>query len=405
MKTLFRRIHLYLAFGAGLVIMTTCFTGAVLVFEEELQHLFHKERYFVQPGLAARPIEEIISSLEKKEPAALINVLKIYTDSSRTIEVSYTLIKDEGIKTGQSSQLKVVPSKIKQGAKDNIRLIAFVNPYTTEVIEIYNHRDSFFSTMMSLHRRLLGGDTGKLIVGICTLIFLFILFTGIILWWPKNRNILEQRLKMKWKGGWKRVNHDLHIVFGFYSALFLFILAFTGLGWSFAWFNKGIYKVTNSSMQQPKPPAVVSLPNAQTLSFDEVLQCIKSKVNSVKYYNISAPKDSISPYTISVLPFKASHESAVDFYYVNRYEPVIMQYLQYGDRNLGQRVRTIFKPIHTAAIWGTPSKIIGLIVCILGVIFPVTGYIMWWQRINKASNRKVKQNNASNKLHEKTKAC
>lgn len=385
--------------------MTTCFTGAVLVFEEELQHLFHKERYFVQPGSVARPIEEIISSLQKKEPAALINGLKIYTDSSRTIEVSYTLIKNEDRKRAQSGLLKAAPVKIKPGAKDNGRLIAFVNPYTTEIIELYSHRDSFFFTMMSLHRWLLSGDTGKLIVGLCTLIFLFILITGIILWWPKNRTILEQRLKMKWKGGWKRVNHDLHIVFGFYSAIFLFIFAFTGLAWSFAWFNKGIYKVTNSSMQQLKPPVVVFLPNTRTLSFDEVFQCIKAKVNSVKYYSITAPKDTITPYTISVLPYKASHESAIDLYYVNSYEPVIMQYQQYGDRNLGQRVRSVFKPIHTAAIWGTPSKIIGLIVCILGVIFPATGYIMWWQRTNKASKRKVKQTNASNKFLEKTKAC
>jgi uncharacterized iron-regulated membrane protein len=30
--------------------MTTCFTGAMLVFEDELQHLNNKERYFVTPG-------------------------------------------------------------------------------------------------------------------------------------------------------------------------------------------------------------------------------------------------------------------------------------------------------------------------------------------------------------------
>jgi len=99
--------------------------------------------------------------------------------------------------------------------------------------------------MLSLHRWLLGGDTGKLIVGICTLLFLFILITGIILWWPKTKNILLHRLKIKSNGGWKRLNHDLHIVLGFYCAIFLFLFAFTGLAGSFSWFNKGIYKATN----------------------------------------------------------------------------------------------------------------------------------------------------------------
>ncbi|WP_332735427.1 PepSY-associated TM helix domain-containing protein [Flavihumibacter sp.] len=48
MKIFFRRIHLYLSMAAGLIIMVTCFTGAVLVFEKELQQFFHRERYFVE---------------------------------------------------------------------------------------------------------------------------------------------------------------------------------------------------------------------------------------------------------------------------------------------------------------------------------------------------------------------
>jgi uncharacterized iron-regulated membrane protein len=44
MKKWFRRIHLYLGLSSGLVIMVSCLTGAMLVFEEEMQHAFHRER-------------------------------------------------------------------------------------------------------------------------------------------------------------------------------------------------------------------------------------------------------------------------------------------------------------------------------------------------------------------------
>ena len=47
MKVLFRRIHLYLALAAGLVFFVQCLTGTVLVFEEEITHLLHPERYTV----------------------------------------------------------------------------------------------------------------------------------------------------------------------------------------------------------------------------------------------------------------------------------------------------------------------------------------------------------------------
>lgn len=373
---------------AGLVIMTTCFTGAVLVFEEELQHLFNKERYYVQAGPAARPLEDMVLSVQNKVPGAVVNGIRIYTDSSRTFELSYSLKKKEGNPGAAAGLLKAKDTKIKPGAKENTRLVAFVNPYTAEVIELYNHRHTFFYSMMSLHRWLLGGDTGKMIVGVCTLIFLFILITGIILWWPKTGNILKQRLKIKWESGWKRLNHDLHIVLGFYSALFLFIFSFTGLAWSFAWFNKGIYTVTNSSMEPVKPPLSTLRLDTKTISYDEVFNCVKASAPAVKYYNINTPKDSLAAYSVSVLPSNAAHESAMDLYFVNRYEPTIIQVQKFGQRNLGQRVRSVFKPIHTASIWGTPSKIIGLIVCIFGVIFPLSGYIMWWLRTNKKATIK-----------------
>jgi uncharacterized iron-regulated membrane protein len=63
---------------------------------------------------------------------------------------------------------------------------------------------------------LLAEDIGKLIVGISTSIFLFILLTGIVLWWPKNIKKLKQRVKLKLSAGWKRINHDLHISIGFF---------------------------------------------------------------------------------------------------------------------------------------------------------------------------------------------
>jgi uncharacterized iron-regulated membrane protein len=140
------------------------------------------------------------------------------------------------------------------GDREGGRKTAFFNPYTGELVGIFNYRESFFYTMFSLHRWLLAGDTGKMIVGVSTLIFLFIIITGIILWWPKTNRILLQRLKLKTNTGWKRLNHDLHIVLGFYTSLFLFVFAFTGLAWSFEWFNKGIYTVTSSSMKRPEPP-------------------------------------------------------------------------------------------------------------------------------------------------------
>ena len=361
MKVFFRRIHLYLALVAGLVVMVTCFTGAVLVFEKELQQLFNKERYEVMPGSQRLPLEQLINNVKKAEPKAIVNRVQVFEEPERTVVISY------------------------RGGKKNQ---AFVNPYTGEVIELYSYRDTFYYTMFSLHRWLLGGDVGKLIVGICTLMFLFILITGIILWWPKNKRILQQRLKIKWTAGWKRINHDWHIVLGFYTAIFLFIFAFTGLAWSFEWFNKGIYTITNSSMERPKPPPSTWRPGVSPVDADAAYRLARQHFSEFEYITINLPGDSLAPVSLSALPVDAIHESATDQVFIDQYSGEKTGQLYYAERNLGSRVRSTFKPVHTGSIYGIPSKIIALIACLCGATFPVTGIIMWINRIRKKKSAK-----------------
>ena len=353
MKKWFRRIHLYLGLSAGLVIMVSCFTGAVLVFEEELQHAFHKERYDVKIEGSQLPVDSLLASLKEKEPKAEITRVQVFADSARSVVISYN------------------------GGKKNQ---AFINPYTAEVIELYKFQDSFFYTMFALHRWLLGGDIGKLIVGISTLVFVFILATGIILWWPKSRRILLQRLKIKSDAGGKRLTHDLHIVLGFYSAIFLFVFAFTGLAWSFEWFNKGIYKITNSPVKGPKPPQSTFVEGEKRIDLDRVLGEARQHTQGVVFYTINLPKDSIEAITISSLSNSAPHTSATDALYLDQYTGKKIGQLNFDDRSTGARVRATFKPVHTGSIFGLPSKIIALIVCLLGTSFPITGTLIWINR-------------------------
>jgi uncharacterized iron-regulated membrane protein len=235
------------------------------------------------------------------------------------------------------------------------------------------------------------GGIGKLITGISTLIFLFILITGIILWWPKTKRILKQRLKIKWNAGWKRINHDMHLVFGFYSAIFLFIFAFTALAWSFEWFNNGIYKVTNSPLKQAPSPKSTYVAHAKRISFDNALAMAKTVYTGAEFYNIAMPKDSAEAVNVTALNKNAVHEAATDAVYIDQYSGKISSKIEFGERSLGAKTRSFFKPIHTGSIWGMPSKILAFVVCLLGVTFPITGVIMWINRTCK--KKKVAKRN------------
>ncbi len=377
MKIFFRRIHLYLGLATGLIIMVTCLTGAILVYEKELQQLFHPSRYFTKPLGERLSADLLIDGFKKQHPGQKVSSIKIFSDGERNAEISFTPSK-------KNSKAAISERKEKREA----RLVAFVDPYTGVIKEIYNHRESFFYFIMDLHRWMLAGDTGKLIVGVCTIVFLFILITGIILWWPKNKAILKQRLKVKTGAGFKRLNHDYHVVLGFYSSIFLLILAFTGLAWSFEWFNDGIYSLTNSSKERAKPLKSFLLPD-QTAGAENALIKVMGE-QSAKYYQVALPKDSTEAFSVTVLPNDAPHESATDTYFVDQYSGTLLGVQPFASRNKGQRIRATFKPVHVASIYGHTSKAIGFLACLAGTFFPISGVIMWINRTRKKKKKGVR---------------
>ncbi|MCO4291730.1 PepSY domain-containing protein [Solitalea sp. MAHUQ-68] len=390
MKVFFRNIHLYLSLSAGLIIFISCLTGTILVFEEELEHSLHHNRYFVTESGSRLPLDLLVKNAVQSTPKSKLASVKVYEEEARTIEVSISVPeKNKKEEAGKSQPKKEEPkaekgtkSKEKKPEKRKPTLTAYVNPYTGNIIEVVNRRDSFFFTVESIHRWLLGGkdSIGNLLTGISTFIFFFILITGIILWWPKTKKIFYQRLKIKFDGNWKRLVHDLHIVTGFYLSLFLIIISLTGLVMAFNWVNKGIFTLTGSKMENPEPPTVVYQKDAKHLSIDEVYSTVLKEVKSAESFNIRIPKDSVSTFSVNVLP-ENTIETAGDNYFVNPYNAAIVGVQKFSDKNQGQKIRAIVKPLHTGALYGLPTKIISFLICLLTLSFPVTGVIMWLNRL------------------------
>ncbi len=47
MKKAFRKIHLWLSVPFGVIITLICFSGAMLVFENEIMQMTHRHLYYV----------------------------------------------------------------------------------------------------------------------------------------------------------------------------------------------------------------------------------------------------------------------------------------------------------------------------------------------------------------------
>lgn len=409
MRIFFRRIHLYLGLVSGLFIVFASVTGTILVFEKELEQAWHPERYFVTPGATPLPLSQLGAAVRAHKPKAKITGFKVYADPTRTVEVSLAGAGGPGSKGGakpagasagtrrpgadqalpQEGKPGEAPGKPKGKGDNGPRL--YVNPYTAAVLAEVNPRETFFHTVEELHRGLVAGKTGKLVMGINSVIFLFILATGLLLWWPATRKALSQRLQVKWGSSWKRLNHDFHIVLGFYASLFLFVVALTGVGMSFEWVGQGINKLTNTPQQRPEPPkSAEPAAGAQPFGADAALALARRQAPAAVSYSVQLPKEPTGSIRVAVLNPGAITENATNEVFLDQYSGRELSGQTYEQRPLGQRIRGLFKPVHTGAIWGWPTKILALIISLLGASFPITGTILWWNRTRK--NRKQQRN-------------
>jgi uncharacterized iron-regulated membrane protein len=409
MKIFFRNIHLYLGLATGLLLVFVCLTGSILVFEKEIEQRWHAERYFVTPTTTPPlPLAQLVAAVRAARPKAKISGLKIYADPTRTVEIGLagggpgrpgsqgeqrpgTLVagsQRQGPPAGLRGEGPGPGGKGGKGGKDNGPRL-FVNPYTAAITGELNPRDNFFHTVEELHRGLVAGSVGKLVMGVNATIFVFILATGLVLWWPATRKALAPRLRVKWGSGWKRLNHDFHIVLGFYASVFLLIIAMTGVAMAFNWTNNVLAAVTGSSMQRPEPPvSAVPVGPAPAFAPDAVLALARRQAPQAEYYSLQLPKEPTGSIRVALLFPGATTENATDEVYLDQYSGRIIGRQAYAGRSLGQRVRGLYKPVHTGAIFGVPSKILALVMSLLGATFPVTGTIMWLNRIRKSRKKR-----------------
>jgi uncharacterized iron-regulated membrane protein len=232
MKKIFSWLHLWLSVPFGLIIAVICFSGAALVFEPEIMKLCHPTRYYAEKVKGKPlPLELLVASVNRQLP-----------DTMPIANVQIPASPTENYRMGFPG--RGVPP-------------LYVDPYTGDIRDRSAGQSRFFSVMRRLHRWLLddfkygeGASTGKIVVGVSTLMFVLIIIAGVVIWIPKSRKGLRANLSVKLRFGWKRLWRDLHVTLGIYAALILLALALTGLTWSFSWYRNGFYRVFGAEPPQ-----------------------------------------------------------------------------------------------------------------------------------------------------------
>ena len=350
-----------------------------MVFEEELNHVIHHDRYFVEAETSKLSLSQLLTIVKNENKGFHITGFKKYAQADRTLQVTISEINKN---PGNASSIKSEKQEKEGGSI--ISLLVYINPYNGKILEVEDRKESFFKKVEMIHRFLLSrkGGVGHYIMSYSSVFFLFILITGLILWWPKTKNILKQRLMVKWDGTVKRLTYDLHVVIGFYTSVFLIVMVTTGLVMSFNWVNNGIFILTNSTKENPKPPLSDYKEALSSLEFAQLESTIDINLQNYETINVKMPKGKEDVIVLNILNTQ-QQENTYTTFYIDQYTGKFKGNLAFADKNIGQKIRSYIKPIHTGEVFGLTSKIISFIIVLLTLTFPVTGVLMWLRRLKK----------------------
>jgi uncharacterized iron-regulated membrane protein len=375
LKKISSQLHLWLGISSGLVVFVVALTGCILVFEEELEPVIHRSFHVVTvpENLSRLPLDSLTYIAQAQFPKNKLSRIIVEKEADRSVLFGFN-----------------------QGKKQKELLTVAMNPYTGQVMGSRAEHDTFFEVVLRLHRYLCMGDTGKVITGISCICFLTIMITGLVLWWPNRKN-KKQRFRVKWDASPKRLNWDLHAVFGFYVLPFVFLIALTGLVWSYRWVNNLIYLAFDGKPQQKREaPAQLPTVGKSATHYQQILnKTHKLLPNPGKVTFTTLDADTLSV-TIAKTDDAAAISNVVSFLYFNKTDGALVSTRLYKDETPGFKARRVVFPVHTGSLLGLPTKIIAFIASFIAASLPVTGVIIWLGR-KKKGKKKAKKTLAHNR--------
>lgn len=378
MKKTVRNIHLWLSVPFGLIIMLTCFSGAMLVFEKEVTQWLRPEVFHVDPqGRQPLPMDEVVRRVSATLPIDVqVTGVTVFPDK------------------GKAWQLPLSKPS---------RASVYVDPYTGEVTGSAE-RLPFFSTMFRLHRWLLdsrpSGDGvfwGKVVVGVSTLLFVFVLVSGVIIWWPRTRKALKNSLKIAVRKGWRRFWYGLHVAGGMYALLLLLVMALTGLTWSFSWYQTGFYTLFGVEMKPSMGHGNAAM-NASSKGGDGKRHGKKEHAGAGTFeryahwqevYDALAASHpgsreiSIADGSASVTANRFGNVRGVDRYQFDPRTGRLTGSTLYQDLDGSGKIRGWIYSVHVGSWGGLLPRILWFLAALLGATLPLTGYYLWIKRIGR----------------------
>jgi uncharacterized iron-regulated membrane protein len=358
--------HLIAGVTAGVVILLMCVTGVLLAYEKQM--LAWADRQSVADRLSSAGTrlspEALIARVQAAEPDAAVTAVTIRSGAA------------------EPASVVLAPNRA-----------LLVDPYTGAILGEGSRRmRSFFRTVTDLHRWLaLGGSsrpTGKAITGWSNLLFLFIVCSGIYLWFPRKWGWVRVRPVTLFERGLSGRARDFnwHNVIGVWSAIPLFFVVITAVPISFSWGNALVYRLVGEEPPRPNAPSgggparQAGRRTPPTEGLDALFARAEHQVSGWRSINLRLPASLSAPVVFAIDRGSGGQPQLRSQLTFDRKTGSATKWEPFASQTLGRRVRSLARFTHTGEAFGLTGQTIAMIASAGGAVLVYTGLALACRR-------------------------
>ncbi len=372
------KVHTLAGLSAGLILIIVSLTGALLVFEEELDVWLH-------PGLFDfEEIGEILSFQEVTE--------RVLAERPTTPINGVFLQK----KRNNAYVLFLKGKEVRQ---------MIVNPYNGKIMGVRVYGKTPMGFIRNLHRTLLIPKVGKYLTGISALCCTFLMITGLRLWLPKRWKNLRARLGIRWHAARKRVNYDLHNTLGFYFSPAIALIALTGVMITFS----QVILLFLFLLSFEPPVSIEKIFDQKSdyvsdqapIEIQEAVRLAEAAVPGAKVRGFILPRDSVGAYNMNLVAPARVRTGDHSIVFLDQYSGRIINTSEASEFKLTKAYLNWVTPIHYGSFAGLPTRILALVASLVTVVLIFSGFYIWlgrWRKRQGLGQAKAPATSSNSKL-------
>lgn len=391
-------------FYAGLFVMpflvVLAITGIVYCFQPQIDMLLHRNLLVVPATTAPRlSYAALLDKARQAEPVdAIATTLSVDASPWRTAEYRF---------------------KLANGENESV----YMHPYTGVVLGRLSVEHRFTEQVRMIHRGLLIGKPGEILMELAGCWTLIMLGTGIAMWWPASGQVARLWPKKGQTGrAWWR---DAHKALGAWVVLGAFAFVVSGLPWSSTW-GKGFKRVVTASgigyppdtyaaqsvrsippgtapstlppthhadampgmimddlpvKQVPWAVGALAVPqtaaeNAPSISIDRVV-ALAAERGVRSGYQIVLPRRATDVYTVTYFALDPREERTV---HIDRYDGRVLKDIGFHDYGVMGRAVSYGTGLHMGRVFGLANQLICTAISLGIMLLALSGAWIWLKR-------------------------